>query len=151
MKAILVKAIGLVAITASLASFTPWGGEGYEILLNNKVVVQQFGKTLNTVNNLRLTPASANHDLTVKYHRCGITAKNRTILIKDAENKVLKNWRLDDEAQRVAIMTCKVKDIINLKKGNEVILKLYYLSSDLPNGRLLTNIIVENNSLAARK
>jgi hypothetical protein len=90
----------------------------------------------------------------VKYYHCGQVGKNRVITVKDSENKILKEWRFADATASVAgpvEMTCKVKDIAGLYKGKEIALKLFYTSSELPKGRLLTNIIVENSSLAAAK
>jgi hypothetical protein len=56
MKAMITKAMMLVAIAAALLSFSPsFGGEGFEILLNGKVLLQQFGKDLNTVKTLQLS------------------------------------------------------------------------------------------------
>ena len=150
MKPIIPKTMALVALAAILFSFTNLGGEGYEIYLDNKIVIQQYGKTLDAVNNLRLDHSALNGRLTVKYHHCGRVGKNRTITIKDGQNKALKEWRYPDVAQPVAAMNCKVKDILDITK-NTGTLKLYYTSSELPNGRLLTNIVVENKSVVSVK
>jgi hypothetical protein len=151
MKSIISKSMMLVAMAATLLSFTNFGGEGFEIFLNNKVVIQQFGKTLNTVQRLKLNQYSANDQLTVKYHHCGQVGKNRTITIKNGQNKTLKEWHFADATSPVTAMTCNVKDILDLTTGNETVLKLFYSSNELPNGRLLTNIVIENNSVANNK
>ncbi len=148
MKQIISKTTVMLAIAVTMASFTNLGGEGFEISLNNKVVVQQFGKPAG-INSLRLNRYSANDQLKIKYYHCGHIAKNRTVSIKDGKNKVLKEWHFADAATPVAAMLCDVKDILNLSKGNVGVLRLYYASSELPDGRLLTNIIVENNSVAS--
>lgn len=141
----------LVALTATLFSFVNFGGEGFEIYLNNKVVVQKFGNSLSESGSLRLNQYSANDQLTVKYHHCGKIGKSRTITIKDGQDKIIKLWRFADAATPVAAMNCNVKEILNLNKGNESSFKLYYASSELPGGRLLTNIVVENNIVAKKK
>ena len=151
MKQIIGKTIMLVAVAAALVSFTNFGGEGFEIYLNNKVVMQQYGESMNTVKSLRLNPNSANDQLTVKYHHCGKVSKNRIITIKDEKNKIVKEWRFADVATPLAPMNCNVKEILNLGKKNETELKLYYASSELPNGRLLANIVVENNNVVINK
>jgi hypothetical protein len=154
MKSILSKTMMLVAMAATLLSFTNFGGEGFEIFLNNKVVIQQFGKTLNDVNSLRLNQNLSDGQLTVKYYHCGQVGKNRIITIKDGQNKLLKEWRFADATSSLAspvAMNCNVKDILNLGKGNESTFKLYYSSSELPKGRLLTNIVVENKSVASNR
>jgi hypothetical protein len=154
MKSIISKAMPLVALAATLLSFTNYGGEGFEIFLNNKVVIQQFGKAINEVKILRLNQHSPGGQLTVQYHHCGQVGRNRVITIKDVQNNVLKEWRFADAAASLAsplAMNCNVKDILGLVKDNDGILKLYYSSSELPNGRLLTNIVIENNQVAGKK
>ena len=148
MKQIISRTMMLVAMAATLLSFTNFGGEGFEIYLNNRVVIQQFGKPTNAVKSLRLNQYSANDQLTIKYHHCGRVGKNRTITIKDNQNNLLKEWRFDDA---VAPMLCNVKDILNLNKESESVFKLYYTSSELPNGRLLATIVVENNNVVKSK
>ncbi|MCW3089063.1 MAG: hypothetical protein JWP81_132 [Ferruginibacter sp.] len=88
MKQMISKTIMLVAIAATLLSFTNFGGEGFEIYLNNKLVIQQFGSKMTEVQCLKLDHHSMNDQLTVKYHHCGHIGKNRTITIKDGQNKI---------------------------------------------------------------
>ncbi len=140
MKSIISKSMVVLAICATLFSFINRpGGEGFEIYLNNKVVLQQFGNEMNSVKNLQLTQSSTSDKLTIKYHHCGRIGKNRVVTVKDAQNKVLKEFRYADVATPVAAMTVDVKDIVTLRKANNQ-LKLYYSSSELPNGRMLALI-----------
>ena len=146
------KAMMLVALAAALLSFSPrFGGEGFEILLNGKVLLQQFGKDLNTVKNLQLGQVSANDKLTIRYHHCGNVGKNRVVTIKDGQDRVLKQWRYKDSESRVAEMQCSTQDIITLKKAGTDVFKIYYSSSELPNGRMLASISVRNNDAVSRK
>ncbi|MBK7376764.1 MAG: hypothetical protein KTQ13_00845 [Ferruginibacter sp.] len=152
MKTMISKAMMLVAIAAALLSFSPrFGGEGFEILLNGKVLLQQFGKDLNTVKNLQLGQVSANDKLTIRYHHCGNVGKNRVVTIKDGQDRVLKQWRYKDSESRVAEMQCSTQDIITLKKAGTDVFKIYYSSSELPNGRMLASISVGNNDAVSRK
>ncbi len=141
MKSIISKTMMLVALGAMLLSFSPKpGGEGFEISLNNKVVIQRYGSDINAVNNLQLNQSASNDQLTIKYHHCGKVGKNRIVTIRDGQNNVLKEFRYADVATPVAAMSLPVKNILSLKKGNNSILKLHYSSSELPNGRLLATI-----------
>jgi hypothetical protein len=145
MKSMIRKFMMLISIGISVQSFSPNpGGEGFEIFLNNKVVVQRFGNQINTVNNLQLNPAAVNDKLTIKYHHCGRVGKNRTVTIKDGENNVLKVFRYADANSPVAEMTLPVKDILALKKRNGIC-KLFYASTELPNGRMLATLHLGNN------
>ena len=146
------KAMMLVALAAALLSFSPrFGGEGFEILLNGKVLLQQFGKDLNSVKNLQFSQVSANDKLTIRYHHCGNMGKNRVVTIKDGQDRVLKQWRYKDSESRVAEMQCSTQDIITLKKAGTDVFKIYYSSSELPNGRMLASISVGNNDAVSRK
>ena len=141
MKSIISKTMSVVAIGAMLLSFSPKpGGEGFEISLNNKILIQRYGSDINAVNSLQLNQTASNDQLIIKYHHCGRVGKNRIVTIKDGQNKVLKEFRYADVVTPVAAMSLPVKDILGLKKGNNSILKLYYSSTELPNGRLLTSI-----------
>jgi hypothetical protein len=144
MKSIISKTMVLVALCAALFSFAPKpGGEGFEIYLDNKLVLQQFGNEMNAVKNLQVPQSAVNGQLTIKYHHCGRVGKNRIVTIKDEENKILKEWRFTDAAVPVAAMSCNVKDIMNLKKGNSGnTFRLYYSSSELPKGRMLASVVL---------
>jgi hypothetical protein len=141
MKSIISKAMVLVTVCAILFSFSPKpGGEGFEIYLNNKVLLQQYGNEMNTVKALQLDQSAIAGQLTIKYYHCGKVGKNRVITIKDPQNKVLKEFRYADAATPLSAMAINVKDIMSLKKGNKTILKLFYASSELPNGRMLVTL-----------
>jgi hypothetical protein len=146
MKSIISKTMALVTICAALFSFSPKpGGEGFEIYVNNKVVIQKFGNEINTVQSLQLNQYSSNDQLTIKYHHCGKVGKNRIVTIKDGQNKMLKEFRYADAATPVAAMALNVKDIVNLGKGNNNSLQLSYSSSELPDGRVLATISLTSN------
>jgi hypothetical protein len=140
----------MLSVCFTLLSFTNHkGGEGFEIYLNKKLVLQQFGTQANAVKSFQLDQSSANDELTVKYYHCGQPGKGRSITIKDGQNKILKEWHFADAGTANATMSCKVKDILGLKKGNgTVTLNLYYSSSELPKGRQLASIVVESKSVA---
>ncbi len=140
MKSIISKSVAVAVLSMTLLSFAPkFGGEGFEIYLNNKVVVQQYGSHINTVKSLQLANMSPNDKLSIKYHHCGRVGKNRIVTIKDEQNNVLKEFRFQDVDVPVAAMDMRVKDIMNLKKGTNTI-KLFYTSSELPKGRILVSI-----------
>ena len=145
MKSFIINSVAFVAVAATILSFAPsFGGEGFEIALDSKVVIQKYGPNIGEVSSLQLNQSAVNAQITVKYHHCGRVGKNRVISIKDGQNKTMKEWHFADVATPVGAMSCNVKDIFGLKKGTSGSLKLYYSSSELPNGRLLTNIVLGN-------
>ena len=140
----------LIMSSFILASFSrPTGGEGFEIYLNSKLVVQQFGSQINNVKSIQLDAGSANDELTIKYYHCGQAGKNRSLAIKDDQGKILKEWHFADVTGGKAEMTCKVKDIVGLKKTNgTVTLNLYYSCNELPKGRHLASLVVGTLNMA---
>jgi hypothetical protein len=143
MKSIISKTMMFVAIAATLLSFSPKpGGEGFEITLNNKLMLQRFGNDMNTVQNLQLSQLSPNDQLTVKYYHCGMAGKKRVITIRDRQNNFLKEFRYGDASASSAGMAVPVKEILSLKKTSGVTVKLYYSSIELPGGRLLTSLLL---------
>lgn len=143
MKSMISKTLTMAAICVTMFSFSSKpGGEGFEISLNNKVVIQQYGSDMNNLKSLQLSQSSSNDQLTIKYYHCGKIGRNRVVTIKDGQNKMLKEFRYADAATPVAAMSVNVKDILSLKKGSSNTLKLYYSSSELPGGRILATISI---------
>ena len=141
MKSFISKTIALVALCTSLLSFSlKPGGEGFEIYLNNKVLLQRYGNEMNAIQSLQLNQIAPNDQLIIKYHHCGKVGKNRIITIKDVQNKVLKEFRYADALTPVTAMVVSTKEIMDLKNGNRKILKLYYSSTELPDGRMLATL-----------
>jgi len=143
----------LLTISVALFSFSSTknnlGGEGFEVYLNDKLVLQQYGKDMDKINNLQLDQSASNGQLAIRYYHCGRPGKSRIVSIKDEQNIVLKEWKFGDAKDASAKVSCSVKDIITLPKikaGKKV--NLYYAASELPNGRLLATITSVNKSAA---
>jgi hypothetical protein len=140
MKKIISKTFALVAIAATLFSFTTnFGGEGFEIFVNGKVVVQSFGKDVEKVRTLNLNPAVPNDKISFRYYHCGQVGKNRFVTIKSADNNPLKVWNYADVT--TGDISCTVKDLLSLQKGSNKIFKIFYSSNELPKGRELVEIV----------
>jgi len=142
----------IAALCVSLFSFTnrighaafpgdKAGGEGFEIYLNNKLVLQQFGKEMNTVKTIFIEQVDGTSQLAIRYFHCGQAGKSRVIAIKDEQHRVLKEWRFNDNKDAGVKLCCNVKDIMTLPKlktGDKA--ELYYTSAEIPGGRLLAEI-----------
>ena len=127
--------LSLLALT--LLSFAARaGGESYEIYLNNKLICKQVnGKFVCGDKGLQLTKANANDNLVITYNHCGKVGTGRTIVAKDEHDRLIKEWKFEDDASIII----PVKEILNLQKSSGV--KLYYFSTQyLPKGRMLTSI-----------
>lgn len=139
----------LATMFVVLPSFsTRPGGEGFEIYLNNKVILQQFGNQLKTVKEITIDPQHADAKLTVKYHHCGQVGKNRRLVIRDEDNRLLKQWNFEDASSPAEGISCSVKEILGLSKNKPTTLRLYYSSNELPGGRQLAAIVTGKGATA---
>jgi hypothetical protein len=136
-----IKPLFIVLSCILLSSFVSykWGGEGFEIYLNNKLVVQKFGNNMQPVTNLSLNNIDGNDVLKVRYYHCGRIGKNRSLIIKDGTT-VLKTLHFADASQPATFMTFRVKELWPLQKKSQGNFTLYYSSSELSEGRLLAMI-----------
>ena len=149
MKTILKKFIPILTLGLSafvlFSSFrAPVGGECFEIYQDGKMVLQRCGKNLDVVQTISLAAATSNSDLTVKYYHCGQAGKNRTLTLKNSEGTILKEWKFENTSANAAPMKCGIKEIMSMKIPSGSGLKLFYSSSELPNGRLLA--IIKTNA-----
>jgi len=125
------------------------GGEGFEVYLNDKLVLQQYGEKMNTVKTLELDQRASNGQLAIRYYHCGRPGKSRVVTIKDEQNVVLKEWKFGDAKDASTKVCCNVKDIFALPKfnaGKKV--NLYYSAAELPNGRLLATLTTASKAAA---
>ena len=151
----------LIALSGTLFSFSVktaetlfpcknnFGGEGFEVYLDNKLVLQQFGENMKSVKTISLDQSESNGQLAIRYFHCGQPGKSRVITIKDEQDVVLKEWKFGDTKDATAKLCCNVKDILalpKLKTGKK--LNLYYASAELPKGRLLAMLSAVNKDVA---
>jgi hypothetical protein len=138
----------LPALCIAIFAFSfPFGGEGFEIYINNKLVMQQFGKEMNSVKTLDLGKQALNSEVTVKYFHCGQPGKNRAISIRNGQGKILKTWNFADGA----VMKFSLAEIPNPdKKDADTALTLYYTCGEKPGGQKLVNISNTGSNLAKK-
>lgn len=105
------------------------GGEGFEVYLNNKLVIQAHGTGINDLKSLDLKNSSPGDKLSVKYFHCGRIGKDRVVTLKNASNTVIKTFRYPDTQSNTS-MDVPLKDI-------HVSLRLFYSSTELPKERAL--------------
>lgn len=141
MKSIISKTMLLVVLAVSFMSFAKkTGGEGYEIFVGSKLVIQQFGATSGSVQSLQLNPANTGDKISVKYYHCGQPGKDRVITIKDETGAQVKEIRYNDSPTANSVMTIEVRELLTVKKGKTGKLSLYYVAKGMPSSRLLTTI-----------
>ena len=142
----------MVALCLGFLSFSDRkGGDSLEIYLNNKLVVEQFMYRDKTVKSLVLTDANYNDKLSVRYSHCGRPGTERSIALKDAQDRVVKQWTFANSNGKNTDMSCNVKDIMDLQKTKgQLTLRLFYTSNELPKGMVLVSVTKSNTSVASR-
>ena len=140
-----------VAASSFLYSFvSPTGGEGFEIYIDNKLVLQQFNQQMKQVKHIQLN--ASQQELQVKYYHCGLAGKNRVLELKKAGQEVVKHWQFNNSEGKNFAITVAVKDILaSQKKAGTAAVSLYYSSKEAPQGRLLATIVTADMQAAARK
>ncbi|HUR12535.1 MAG TPA: hypothetical protein VM012_14265 [Flavitalea sp.] len=116
------------------------GGDVFKIFLNDKMVVEQFVSEKTSVKMLTLDQSNLNDRISIYYSHCGQIGKKRAIVIRDAQDQVLKEWRFTDSKGEHQPMVMAVKDILQLQKNHSK-LKVYYSSVELPGGKLLATVV----------
>ncbi len=138
-----------LAMVSSFSFTSPYGGEGYEIYINNKLVAQRFGAKMDQIETFSLHQYSSADQLTIKYYHCGRIGKGRAITIKDEKKHILKQWKYADVAEPVAGINCSMKELFAFEKTSGLV-NVYYSSSELPSGRLIASFspksVAGNNS-----
>jgi len=146
-----IKLLVLLGLLITAPAFSGnMGGDSFTIYLNNKLLLQQSVYGEEGTKSLQLDQASPNDQLMISYSHCGKSGTGRSILLKDAQNTTLKEWRFADASGANNAMTCRVKDILDLQKGNTTI-NLFYTSRELPNGRMLASLQLHDGKQALDK
>ncbi|MEO7800892.1 MAG: hypothetical protein ABIR81_02775 [Ginsengibacter sp.] len=138
---------GLIACCFILLSFT-LGGDSYSVYLNSKLVFTAYEHSKTAMSKpVDLNLDNMNDKLVVEYSQCGAIGTGRRIMVKDENNKLIKEWTFTDKAGKAMIIN--VKDILHADHQGGI-LKLYYASARyLPEGRFLT--ILKINGKAGTK
>ncbi|MBC7936432.1 MAG: hypothetical protein H7Y86_13865 [Rhizobacter sp.] len=147
---LIVSALAIVAFFSAFVS--PAGGEGFEIYVDNKLCIQKFNTDMKQVTNLQLNASNANSELKVRFYHCGLTGKNRSLSLKNAQNQLLKQWQFNNSDVKNFAVTVPVKEILALQqKAGNATLYLYYSSKEASAGRLLTGIVRKDRVSPAAK
>ncbi|RXK62144.1 hypothetical protein ESA94_03780 [Lacibacter luteus] len=135
----------IVACALLLSFIKPAGGEGFEIYVDNTLVLRQFNQEMKQLKNIQLTASNSKSVLKVKFYHCGMTGKSRVLELKTSDQKTLKHWQFKNEEGKNFGITVAIKDILDSQKQTgSGALYLYYASKETPEGRLLAGIVGAN-------
>jgi len=142
-----------IAFSGLLFSFSTSTGSGahsVQIYLDSKLIIEQYIDSRTATPKLVLDPSEKYNQLIVKYNECGRTVSGRKITLKDDHNKVLKDWAFEGQATGFKeSMTCSVKEILALKPKGSNTLKLFYSSTDFPDGSQIASVVIGDKTSTA--
>ncbi|MFT3981436.1 MAG: hypothetical protein QM687_13255 [Ferruginibacter sp.] len=148
-KLLLLAAITLFSVLCSFMA--PAGGEGFEIYVDNKLVIQKFNKEMNRTINLDLSKTRAKAMLDVKFYHCGMAGSDRVLTIKDVSGKLLKQWQFANSGGKNYTISIPVNEIFDIqRKTGDASIYLYYASKETTQAKLLTAIVKTAAKTAAR-
>ncbi len=141
-KAFMLAAIFLMAFVTAKA-----GVDSYSIYLNKKLLLKQsLDKPLN-LQSLHLDKANANDQIIIYYSQCHAPNKigsGRSIIVKDAEGRKIKEWKFQDVKGSNTAMVIPVKDLLALeKKSAATTLVLFYQAQSPEIEQRLTSLLVK--------
>ncbi|MEJ7828311.1 MAG: hypothetical protein WKF91_08955 [Segetibacter sp.] len=140
-----VKAFMLAIISSMVFAVTANAGvDSYSIYLNNKLLFKQSMDKPLTLQSLQLDKANPNDELVIYYTQCNAPNKigsGRTIVVKDADGKKIKEWKFADVKGSNNAMMIPVKELIALqKKKGASSLALFYNAEKLEKEQKLASL-----------
>jgi len=130
-----------LALTFLLQAFAPnlkpAGGDYFKVLLNNKMIAEQYLTQPVSIKSFSLSGSNNNDQLTFYYSHCGKPGSERSIVVKNADGSILKQWHFSNGSD--FNMNVRAKDLVNaVNKKAEV--SVFYYSKELVEGRLLIRL-----------
>jgi hypothetical protein len=138
----LVKASVFVLIAcASFINSAKAGLDYYSIFLGKKLIYERYLNKPLSLQSLLISTAEANETLTIYYYQCQApnkTGSNRSILLKDENGNIVKQWSFANAQNNSSGMAIPVKELLQLQKANKSrSLALYYTANDRTQGEKL--------------
>ena len=109
------------------------GIDSYDIYLNNKLLIHQSMSDPFSLKDLPLTEANAGDNLIIRYSQCnapGKIGRKRSISLKDAGGRIVKEWKFKDAGGSNAEMVIPVKELLAIRKNSTGALSLCYAAEE---------------------
>lgn len=139
-----------LAVSFILLAFTPdFGGEVYEVYLNDKLIIQQATHRGYEVPKL-LLDKNGNDKLSVNYYNCGHIDTERSITARNSKNEILKEWKFNNASGHDGkAMQFSVKDLLVISDQGSMSLHLVYSSKETEK-RSLASVVFNKETKIAR-
>lgn len=140
-----IKAFMLAIISSMMFAVTANAGiDSYSIYLNKKLLFTQSVSKPLTLQSLQLDKAHPNDELIIYYNQCNAPNKigsGRSIVVKDADGKTIKEWKFADVKGSDHAMVIPVKELIALqKKKGASSLALFYNAANAEREQKLASL-----------
>ena len=149
-KKAMVKALVFTLFCLTAFTFSARAGlDSYEIYLNNKLIIKRAVNQPLSLKDLPLNKANANDQLVINYSQCnapGKVGKERSLIVKDANGKTLKEWKFENANGSDTRMVIPVKEMLALEKlSGDGTIQLYYAATD-QKGQMLAGFRIKSKS-----
>jgi hypothetical protein len=133
-KPVIGKAILLAFFFFNLFALAAKAGiDSYDIYLNNKLLIHQSMAEPFNLKDLPITEANAGDKLVIRYSQCnapGKTGRHRSISVRDASGRIVKEWKFKDAVGAGAEMVVPVKELLQIRKQVTGALSLCYAADE---------------------
>lgn len=125
-----------------LMSFVPLGGESFTLHINGKEVLAHYFTNKAVTPTVALNPASVTDKVSVYYNECGKIGTSRRLILKDGQNKVLKEWTYANVSGEHTPMSFTVNELVTFKTSGPF--KLIYSSKEVAREQLLALLTLDS-------
>lgn len=145
---LIARAAALILAIICLQSFsTNGGGDYYKVLLNGRLVAEQYLTKPVALKALSLSSTNQNDKITVFFSHCGQAGRGRSITLKNENGKTLKEWKFNDSPSEQ--MQVPVVEVLSASSRQNSVM-LYYASKEIPSGRQLITLNLSSIAMAHR-
>ncbi len=132
--------LAILLFSAGIISFSKPGGDVFEVYIGKDMVIQQALHSDKGVKEIQLRPEQKVEKMSVRFFHCGKAGTNRSITLKDQDDKVLKTLNFSEPRTASSVMSFPISDIVQFQSGTSERIRVYYSSSELPKGIWLVSI-----------
>jgi hypothetical protein len=130
-------------------SFTyRFGGDSYTVFINDKQVIQYYVASKQPTPSLKLDAGTLDDQISVYFNECGKIGTARTLILKDGQNKILKEWTYANVTGDHTPMSLTAKEVHALARNGSA--SLFYQSDTISKGLLIAPITWINKDKASR-
>ena len=133
-------AVTSLALSLGISSYTKPGGDIFEVYIGKEMLIQQALHNDHGVKQITLRADQKDEKMSVKFYHCGKSGTQRTITLRDQNDRVLKTLSFSEPKSSSSVMSFPVKEIVQFQSEQNTSVRLYYSSAELPKGKWLVSV-----------